>query len=174
MSARGGSVSTRGSSRAGDRTFPRLMSLRNRLTSCSSASAPGTSQHDGAARFQVDVQPEPRGARVRPVGEIDLATVDRVRRKIGELITAGCERIVLDLRGVTFMDSTGLHLGLDADAAARAGGWELLIIEGSGPVQRIFEVTGLRDRLPFVDAPPLPTPNRHPTVTRQGTASGEA
>jgi anti-sigma B factor antagonist len=141
------------------------MSLRNRLTPCNGAAAPGTTQHDGAARFQVDVQPEPRGARVRPLGEIDLATVASVRRKIDELIAAGCERVVLDLRGVTFMDSTGLHLGLDADAAARAEGWELLIIEGPRPVQRIFEVTGLRDRLPFVDAPAPLTPNRHPAET---------
>jgi anti-sigma B factor antagonist len=150
------------------------MSLRDRITPYNGAAAPEASRHDGAARFRVDVQPAPRGARVRPVGEIDLATVGRVRRKIDESVAAGCERVVLDLRGVTFMDSTGLHLGLDADAAASAGGWELLIIEGPGPVQRVFEVTGLRDRLPFADAPPSLTPNRHPGVSRRGAARGEA
>jgi anti-anti-sigma factor len=150
------------------------MSLRNRNTLFDSADPPGTRGHDGAARFQVHVQPEPRGARVRPLGEIDAATVHRVRRKIDDCVAAGCERVVLDLRGVTFMDSTGLHLSLDADAAARAAGWELLILEGPGPVQRVFEVTGMRDRLPFVDAPPSLTPNRHPAPTRQGTTSGEA
>ena len=144
--------------------------MRNRITPRSGAEAPSTSQHDGAPRFEVDVQPEPYGARVRPRGEIDLATVARVRRKIDELAAAGCERVVLDLRGVTFMDSTGLHLGLDADAAARAGGWELLIIEAPGRVQRVFEITGLRDRLPFVEAPPDP----RATLTRHGSDGGDA
>jgi anti-sigma B factor antagonist len=138
------------------------MSLRDRNTPYDGADTPGTGGRDGAARFRLDVQPEPRGARVRPLGEIDLATIDRVRRKIDDCVAAGCERVVLDLRGVTFMDSTGLHLALDADAAARASGWELRIIEGPRPVQRVFEVTGLRDLLAFVDAPSSLTPKRHP------------
>jgi anti-sigma B factor antagonist len=148
------------------------MSLRDRITPCNDADAPENRWHDGAARFRVDVQPEPHGARVRPLGEIDLATVDDVRRKIDESVAAGCERIVLDLGGVTFIDSNGLHLALDADADAREGGWQLLIIDGAGPVQRLFEVTGLRDRLPFVN--PSPTPNQHAAVTRRGTAGGAA
>jgi anti-anti-sigma factor len=146
-----------GESSAGGRTFPRLMSLRDRITPYNDADAPQACGHNGAARFRVDVQPEPHGARVRPLGEIDLATVDDVRCKIDESVAAGCERVVLDLGGVTFMDSNGLHLALDADADACEGGWQLLIIDGPRPVQRVFEVTGLRDRLPFVD--PSLTPN---------------
>jgi anti-anti-sigma factor len=133
------------------------MSLRDRVTPHIDADAPQACGHDGAARFRVDVQPEPHGARVCPLGEIDIATVDDVRRKIDESVAAGCERVVLDLGGVTFMDSNGLHLALDADAAARDGGWQLLIIDGPRSVRRIFEVTGLRDRLPFVN--PSLSPN---------------
>lgn len=138
------------------------MSLRNRLNTRNGANEPEPRGPDEAARFQVVAQPEPRGMRVRPTGEIDLATVGRVRHKIDECVAAGCERLVLDLRGVTFMDSTGLHLVLDAHAAARKEGWELLVVEGPDSVQRVFEVTGLRDRLPFVDAPPSLTPNPRP------------
>jgi anti-anti-sigma factor len=133
------------------------MSLRDRITPYNDADAPQSCGHDGAVRFRLDVQPEPHGARVCPLGEIDLATVDDVRRKIDDAVAAGCERVVLDLGGVTFMDSNGLHLAADADADAREGGWQLLIIDGPSPVQRIFEVTGLRHRLPFVD--PSLTPN---------------
>ena len=135
------------------------MSLRNRLNPSNGANGPGPRGHDESARFQVDAQPEPRGVRVCPIGEIDLATVDSIRRKIDECVAAGCERLVLDLRGVTFMDSTGLHLVLETHAAAREEGWELLVVEGPDSVQRVFEVTGLRDRLPFVDAPPSLTPS---------------
>jgi anti-sigma B factor antagonist len=138
------------------------MSLRNRLNPYAGAHGPGPRGPDVAARFQVDAQPEPWGVHVCPIGEIDLATVDNIRRKIDECAAAGCERLVLDLRGVTFMDSTGLHLVLETHAAAREEGWELLVVEGPDSVQRVFEVTGLRDRLPFVDAPPSLTPNPRP------------
>ena len=133
------------------------MSLHDRITPYSDADAPQARGDDGAGRFRIDLQPEAHGARVRPLGEIDLATVDDVRRKIDESVAAGCERVVLDLRGVTFMDSNGLHLALDADTDARDGGWQLLITDGPRPVRRVFEVTGLRARLPFVD--PSLTPN---------------
>jgi anti-sigma B factor antagonist len=136
------------------------MSLRYRITPYNDADAPQAGGHDAAARLRVDVQPEPPGARVCPLGEIDLATVDGIRRKIDESVAAGCERVVLDLGRVTFMDSNGLHLALDADADARDGGWQLLIIAGPRPVRRIFEVTGLRDRLPFVDLSLTPNGTR--------------
>jgi anti-sigma B factor antagonist len=138
------------------------MSLPNRLNPHNGAHGPAPRGPGEAAPFQVEAQPEPRGMRVRPTGEIDLATVGSIRRKIDECVAAGCERLVLDLRGVTFMDSTGLHLVLDAHAAAREEGWELLVVEGPDSVQRVFEVTGLRDRLPFVEAPPSLTPSPRP------------
>ena len=49
---------------------------------------------------------------------------------------------MLDLRGVTFLDSTGLHLVLEADAASRAQGWEFGLIGGPAHVQRVFDLTG--------------------------------
>jgi anti-sigma B factor antagonist len=137
------------------------MSLSNRTTSWDGADRPETRGHAQAVPFQVDAQPESLGMRVRPVGEIDMATVGRVRQKIEECVAEGCERVVLDLQGVTFMDSSGVHLVVDADTAARAASWELLIIEGPWQVQRVFEITGLRDRLTFVDGQPSVAPIGH-------------
>jgi anti-anti-sigma factor len=117
------------------------------------AMAPPTHRTDLRPQLRVDVQPEPQGVCVCPVGEVDLATVGSIRRTIDECVGAGCERVVLDLRGVTFLDCAGVHLVLEADSAARAAGWELLLIEGPVPVQRIFDLAGVRDRLPFVDVP---------------------
>jgi anti-sigma B factor antagonist len=135
------------------------MSLSSRRFSWNGADRPA---HDAAAPFQVDAQPEEGGVRVRPVGEIDLATAGTVRHKIDECVAEGCQRVVLDLQDVTFMDSSGVHLVLDADAAARAASWELLVIEGPWQVQRVFELTGLRERLRFVDGRPTVAPNRQP------------
>ena len=50
-----------------------------------------------------------------------------------------------------FLDSTGLRLVLELDAAAREASQELTIIRGSAVVQRIFEVTQVSERLQFVD-----------------------
>ena len=102
--------------------------------------------------FRIDVEPERDSVRVAPVGELDLATVDKLRAEVERLRESGFERMVLDLRGVRFLDSTGLRLVLELDAAARDSGTELLLIRGTAVVQRIFEVTQVAERLRFVDA----------------------
>ena len=103
--------------------------------------------------LRVDVWPEGDAAHVCPVGEIDLDTVSQVRDRLEELRAAGFRRLILDLRGVTFLDSTGIRLVLETDAAARADGFAFSLIEGPANVQRPFEVTGLRGGLPFIDPP---------------------
>ena len=100
--------------------------------------------------FRVDVAPERDIVRVCPSGEVDLATVGRIRERVDELTSAGFRHVVIDLRGVTFLDSTGLRLLLELHEASCSDGWELGILEGSAEVQRGFEVTGLRTLLPFV------------------------
>jgi anti-anti-sigma factor len=101
--------------------------------------------------FRIDVEPERDSVRVAPVGELDLATVDTLRAEVERLRESGFARIVVDLRGVRFLDSTGLRLILELDTAARQGGQDLVLIRGSDVVQRIFEVTQVADRLTFVE-----------------------
>jgi anti-sigma B factor antagonist len=101
--------------------------------------------------LRVDVWPEGDVVHVCPVGEIDLDTVSRLRDRMYELRAAGFKCLILDLRGVTFLDSTGIRLVVEADASARADGFEFGLIEGAAKVQRVFEITGLRSALPFID-----------------------
>jgi anti-sigma B factor antagonist len=101
--------------------------------------------------LRVDVWPEGDVVHVRPAGEIDLDTVSQVRDRMDELRAAGFKRLILDLRAVTFLDSTGIRLVLETDASARADGFEFGLIEGPAKVQRAFEITGLRSALPFID-----------------------
>jgi anti-sigma B factor antagonist len=101
--------------------------------------------------FRIDVAPSRDSVRVAPVGELDIATVDKLRAEVERLRQSGFTELVLDLRGVRFLDSTGLRLVLELDAAATAASQELEIIRGSAVVQRIFEVTQVSDRLKFVD-----------------------
>jgi anti-sigma B factor antagonist len=93
--------------------------------------------------------------RVCPFGEVELATVGTIHEQLERITASGARRVVLDLYGVTFLDSSGVHLVLDADAASRAQGWEFGLIGGPAHVQRVFDLTGARARLPFLTASEL-------------------
>ena len=101
--------------------------------------------------FRVDVDPDRDSVRVAPVGELDIATVDKLQAEVSRLLGSGFAKIVLDLRGVRFLDSTGLRLVLELDSAARSQSYELQVIRGSDVVHRIFEVTQVAERLNFID-----------------------
>jgi anti-sigma B factor antagonist len=100
----------------------------------------------------VDVQPQRETVEIIPAGELDLATVGHLQSELEKMIEVGFDRIVIDLRPVEFLDSTGLHALLSAQARAEREGWQLAVIPGQRAVQRIFEVTGAIDRLPFIAA----------------------
>jgi anti-anti-sigma factor len=58
-------------------------------------------------------------------------------------------RVVIDLGGLAFIDSSGLRVLLLADSRARERGFELVLAPGPEPVQRVFEMTGALDVLRF-------------------------
>jgi anti-sigma B factor antagonist len=87
---------------------------------------------------------------VAPVGELDLATVDEVR----ELIAArpsGCGRLVLDLSGLSFFDTSGMRLVVETLHEARRLAISLRLVRGTDDVQRLFALAQMEDRLPFFD-----------------------
>jgi anti-anti-sigma factor len=104
-----------------------------------------------AEPFLVEVEPDGDrdGVRVVPVGELDLGTAPALDEQLDRLLLSGRRAVVLDLRGLKFMDTSGLRLVLQLDARARRDGVELALVAGSPAVQRVFEIGGLADRLPF-------------------------
>ena len=58
------------------------------------------------APFEVRVQPDRASVRVAPIGELDFATVDRLHATVEELVAAGFERVVIDLRAVSYTHLT--------------------------------------------------------------------
>ena len=102
--------------------------------------------------FGVSVHREGSALVVVPQGEIDLATVDLVRAAADGERQAG-EDLVIDLREVGFMDTSGLRYVLELVERAEQDGFALRLVRGPRAVQRVFEVSGLEPRLPFVDAP---------------------
>ncbi len=100
--------------------------------------------------FLCEVDPARESVYARPFGELDLATVPVVEARLRELHEAGWKTIILDLRGVRFLDSSGLRMILEWDAMSRADGFSFGIVPGPPPVQRLFELTNLTGHLPFV------------------------
>lgn len=101
--------------------------------------------------FRCEISRENTTATLRAIGEPDLATAPVLNDHLAELRDAGFRRLILDLRGLDFIDSTGLRLILTHHSQARNNGFSISLIRGSSAVQRVFELTGTTARLPFID-----------------------
>jgi anti-sigma B factor antagonist len=103
--------------------------------------------------FTTDVASDGEVATVRFEGELDLATAPQAETALQRLEAAEPPpgRIVLDLRGVRFLDSTGLRVILAADSRARRDGRRVQVIAGPEPVHRVFRIALLDQRLEFID-----------------------
>mgnify|MGYP001179636107 CR=1 FL=1 len=85
------------------------------------------------------------GARtvVRVDGEIDVYTAPSLRRHLDEHIQRGCRDLVVDLGGVTFLDSTGLGVLVGRLKLIRAHGGLMRIVSAQERVLKVFGITGL-------------------------------
>jgi stage II sporulation protein AA (anti-sigma F factor antagonist) len=106
--------------------------------------------------FDVVVHRRPGRLVVRPVGELDIATVGRVRTALAG--RKDDEDLVIDLRALGFLDTSGLQLMVELHRRSQADGWSLTLVRGGTPVQRVFEIAGLEGILPFADEPPGDAP----------------
>jgi anti-anti-sigma factor len=87
------------------------------------------------------------------VGELDIATAPRFEEGLVEVERDTPGTLVLDLRRVEFIDSTGLRAVIAADERARSVGRRLVIVRGPAAVERVFSVTQLDQRLEIIDDP---------------------
>ena len=102
----------------------------------------------GLVPFSVEVQRQDDVAIVEPRGELDVATVETLGAALDDIKSAG--RLVLDLRGLSFIDSSGLHLLIALDQRAQRDGFQLALVAPAPPVDRAIQVSGLGKALPFV------------------------
>jgi anti-anti-sigma factor len=75
-------------------------------------------------------------------GDIDLSTLDKAVTALDEA-RAGAAMLVLDLREVGFMDTSGLRLVIEEQQRAAEGGYRFAVVPGPSRVQRLFEIAGL-------------------------------
>lgn len=106
----------------------------------------------GRSDFHVDSRRVGDAFLVAPRGDVDLSTADAVQsallaRRVSD------STLVLDLRGVEFLDTTGLRLVVEQTERARADGYRFAVVRGPARVQRIFDVAGLSSKALIVDDP---------------------
>jgi anti-anti-sigma factor len=96
------------------------------------------------------IQSERRGADhfVALDGELEMANVAAMESELSQVEAGDCRQIVVDLRGLSFLDSTGVHVLMRAHARAEASGRPVALLVDPGPVQRVLEVSGALSILP--------------------------
>ena len=97
--------------------------------------------------FTVERQLSNGTARVIVGGELDMETGPRLDEEIRQAEAERPAVLVLDLRGVSFFDSTGLQLVLDADVRAREEGRRFVVLPGDGEPRRVLDLAEVADRL---------------------------
>jgi anti-anti-sigma factor len=101
--------------------------------------------------FEVTVTSEDGVCVVAVSGELDLDTMTELSAALA--VADGVATTVVDLRGLTFIDSSGVSGVMAAARRARDAGSRLVCVPGPPPIQRIFELTGVDTVLEWVDRP---------------------
>jgi anti-anti-sigma factor len=118
-----------------------------------------------AAQLAIETRRNRRTALVALHGELDLLTVSKVAEVLDGLEPQadGVRHLVLDLRGLTFMDVLGLKEIIRQNEFARSNHHNLAVVRGTAAIQRVLELTGVEDVLVLVDDPDelVPPPATH-------------
>ena len=118
-----------------------------------------------AEQLTVEARTSRRTALVALRGELDLVTVSKVAEVLDGLDPRadGVRHVVLDLRGLTFMDMAGLRELIRQNEFARSNRHNLAVVRGTDAIQRVLKLTGVDDMLVLVDDPDdlVPPPVTH-------------
>jgi anti-anti-sigma factor len=104
--------------------------------------------------LEIAVSDNGRVRLLRLTGELDLGGVDRFERLLTADQTSEAAMFVLDMRELTFIDSSGLRALIMADQRVRNEGGRFIVIRGPDPVNEVLEMTGVARRIELVDEPP--------------------
>lgn len=124
-------------------------------------------RHEPTNGFSIEAHREQRAITLCLSGELDIGSSPTVEAHLAEHDDLeSCDTIVIDLRALRFLDSSGLRALFWLDDQSRRAGCRAVFIRGPRAVRRIFEVTALGDRLEMVDdpaeiAPIAEGPGRH-------------
>lgn len=103
--------------------------------------------------FRVEVRSEKRASVISVSGELDLASGGELEEALARAAHSDVEQVIIDLRQLEFMDSSGLNILIKAHQRAEAAGQRFGLVKGAEQVQRLLSLTGVADRMTLVDAP---------------------
>jgi anti-anti-sigma factor len=107
-------------------------------------------QHGAHDTLVVDLEARAGEVWVLAKGELDIDSVEEIEQALSIALASEAEHVVIDLRGLEFLDSTGLR-GIVA-ACRGDDGHRLSLVPGPPAVQGVFNVSGLATELPFLPA----------------------
>ena len=101
--------------------------------------------------FAVSLQQDGDSATIVVTGDVDLATIRPLVQARENALAQHPSRLLIDLRGVRFIDSSGLKFLIETYRTARRDGWTLQLLRPPDSAMRAFAVTGVEKHLPFVE-----------------------
>jgi len=103
--------------------------------------------------FAVDSEVQADTARLTVAGELDIATVGQLEAEVEAVLARGVRELVLDLNGLTFIDSSALRLFIVLKDRSAGEDWQLSLTRPAGPALSIFQISGAEEHLPFIEDP---------------------
>jgi anti-sigma B factor antagonist len=126
---------------------------------------PSAAEQYGAEQLKIEARTNRRTALVALRGELDLVTVSKVAEVLDGLApdAGGVRHVVLDLRGLTFMDLDGLRELVKQNEYARTNRHNLAVVRGTDAITRLLKLIEVEDLLVLVDDPEdlVPPPAEH-------------
>jgi anti-sigma B factor antagonist len=104
-----------------------------------------------AAPFELHSELGADGGRITVSGELDIASVPQVEEAVQSLLAKRARRLVIDLIGMTFIDSSGLRMLIGLSNRAEGEGWTLALLRPEEPSLSVFQITGADENLPFIE-----------------------
>jgi anti-sigma B factor antagonist len=105
------------------------------------------------SHFRVEVRTENHATVLSVSGELDLASSPVLEEELERVAESDADVVIVDLRELEFMDSTGLSVLVRAHQRAEEQGRRFGLVNGSQQVQRLLTLTGVADRLTRADTP---------------------
>lgn len=105
------------------------------------------------SNFQVEVHNDDQAVVIEVSGELDLASSPALQQRLEQGAAASAPTVVVDLRKLEFMDSTGLSVLVRAHQRATEADRRFGVVKGPPQVQRLLDLTGVAERLTIIDSP---------------------
>ena len=107
------------------------------------------------ARFEITEETRRETLILSIAGELDLSTAPELARRVEDRLDESLTTVTLNLRNLTFMDSSGLRLLIELNQQASQGAWKLTLIPSEHEsAKTVLRLTGADVGLPFEDSSP--------------------